>query len=351
MIKYNSLGVEQWTANYELTPTAFALDEAGNVYVTGFYDGNKTIKYDSQGRTLWVKHHDSLHFASRIEADQAGNLYLIGQPAPGNGHYAVVKVNRAGIPQWAAYYTGLYGGYEENIADVYVDRADHVYITGSNNYDYATVKYNRNGALQWAARYNSPGNLWERAKSISVDNAGNVYVTGVSGTNLNVTPGECVTIKYDSTGKQQWMAKHSGLKPFSFTPIAVAVDSAGNAIVAGSDSGEGWSVFSTIKYGNTLVAVEDDSKSAPSQYALGQNYPNPFKPATTIRYAIPKAVKVVLRIYDLLGHEIATLVDETQAPGEHAFDWNPPTNLANGVYFYRLRAGSFDETKKLVVSR
>jgi hypothetical protein len=86
----------------------------------------------------------------------------------------------------------------------------------------------------------------------------------------------------------------------------------------------------------------------PARFALEQNYPNPFNPATTIRYELPKATKVSLRIYNVLAQLVATLVNERQEPGYHQFQWNA-SNVPSGIYFYRLQAGDFVETKKLIL--
>lgn len=96
------------------------------------------------------------------------------------------------------------------------------------------------------------------------------------------------------------------------------------------------------------VGVEETASRLPSSYQLEQNFPNPFNPATTIRYSIAKASKVELRVFDLLGREVQTLVNTLQAPGQYTATLNAQ-DLASGVYFYRLTAGAFTETKKLML--
>ncbi len=88
----------------------------------------------------------------------------------------------------------------------------------------------------------------------------------------------------------------------------------------------------------------------PEDYSLGQNYPNPFNPATEIRYRTPEAGWVTVKVYDLLGKEVATLVDEFQGPGERSVRWDA-SGVPSGVYYYRLGAGSFLEVKRLLVMR
>ena len=90
---------------------------------------------------------------------------------------------------------------------------------------------------------------------------------------------------------------------------------------------------------------------APTAFALRQNYPNPFNPTTTIAYDIPAAGAghlVTLKVYDLVGREVATLVEEQQEPGRYEAKFDA-SRLAGGVYFYRIQAGSYTETKKLLL--
>jgi hypothetical protein len=81
---------------------------------------------------------------------------------------------------------------------------------------------------------------------------------------------------------------------------------------------------------------------------LDQNYPNPFNPVTTIQYRIAKTQLVSLRVFDLLGRDVATLVNEVKEPGTYSVQWDA-TGLATGVYLYQLRTGNFADTRRLVL--
>ncbi len=100
-----------------------------------------------------------------------------------------------------------------------------------------------------------------------------------------------------------------------------------------------------VNVGTTGVEPE-----APVSFSLHQNYPNPFNPTTRIEYAIPQTSHVSLKVFDMLGREVAPLVDEVQDLGFKSVEFNA-SGLASGVYFYRLTAGSFVETRKLMVIR
>jgi len=101
---------------------------------------------------------------------------------------------------------------------------------------------------------------------------------------------------------------------------------------------------------HVLNGVFTDRPSVPSGWILRQNYPNPFNPTTTIRFSVPTAQHIILRVYDLLGRSVATLAAGVATPGEHLVILDA-SSLASGVYFYRLQTGSFIDTKKLVLIR
>lgn len=106
---------------------------------------------------------------------------------------------------------------------------------------------------------------------------------------------------------------------------------------------------SRIQY-RTVVSVEKQDVSVPVEFALLQNYPNPFNPETTISYQLPKTEQVTLKIYDVLGREVATLVNERQQAGKYNSKFSiQNSQLPSGIYFYRLSAGSFIQTKKMVL--
>jgi Secretion system C-terminal sorting domain len=99
--------------------------------------------------------------------------------------------------------------------------------------------------------------------------------------------------------------------------------------------------------GGVLTAI-NTSPVLPDQIELFQNYPNPFNPTTTIRYVIPKESFVTIKVYNLLGKEIATLVNDKKSAGSYSVDFNT-NNFASGIYFYKLLSGTYTATKKMVI--
>ncbi len=95
-------------------------------------------------------------------------------------------------------------------------------------------------------------------------------------------------------------------------------------------------------------STRDDRNTRVETFRLEQNYPNPFNPTTNITYVLPKAENVSLKVYDVLGREVATLVNEVKPAGAYTVPFNA-SNLASGVYFYKLQAGSFVQTKKMML--
>ena len=112
--------------------------------------------------------------------------------------------------------------------------------------------------------------------------------------------------------------------------------------------------FYQSNFDDNLVSVEDEIANIPTEFILHQNYPNPFNPSTTIKFSIPNVTlsgvegsRVQLIVYDVLGNEVATLVDEYKPAGMYNVQFTM-NNLASGIYFYKLQAGSFIQTKKMI---
>ena len=119
------------------------------------------------------------------------------------------------------------------------------------------------------------------------------------------------------------------------------------AIVA-TETGGYDSLFVLYNTGNVSGIAEENYQQIPENISLSQNYPNPFNPTTTIEYSILQAGVVTIKIYDILGREVTTLVNEEKQRGNHVVKFNA-SNLSSGIYLYRLQAGSFVETKKMIV--
>jgi hypothetical protein len=111
----------------------------------------------------------------------------------------------------------------------------------------------------------------------------------------------------------------------------------------------GWSAYSSVRQFSTIrtTSVEQLSNGIPIEYSLSQNYPNPFNPTTIIQFALPKGSQVSLKVFDLLGKEITTLVSQELGPGYFGVRWE--ADVPSGTYIYRLRAGDFVDSKKMIL--
>jgi len=360
-IKYNASGAEQWVARYNGLGNsgdracALALDDSGNIYVTGSsyrssdFSEVVTIKYNSAGVQQWEARYAgpgaSRNEATTLTVDGSGNVYVLGSssiwrnyPLQWVGDYVTIKYNTGGARQWAAIYDGPGLLYDEPAA-LALDDWGNVYVTGrswggSSDFDYGTVKYNSTGKQKWVVRYNGSRDTEDAANNIAVDDSGNVCVTGYS-------QGDFATFKYDSAGAEKWRVFYDG-SPEDFA-IALAVNAAGEVYVAGNsqDNFFDWGIYTIIKY----VEKQND---IPQHYQLSQNFPNPFNAATTIRYTLPAPGHVTLKVFNLPGEEVATLVNESRLAGEYEFRW-VPAGLPSGIYIYRLQTGAFVNAKKLIL--
>lgn len=104
-----------------------------------------------------------------------------------------------------------------------------------------------------------------------------------------------------------------------------------------------------IKLVDNVTEVTAVNSLIPDAFKLGQNYPNPFNPTTTINFSIPSASEVSLKVYDALGKEVAVLVNEFKTAGNYSYDFTAASSLTSGVYYYRMTAGNYSDTKKLLL--
>jgi Secretion system C-terminal sorting domain/Peptidase family C25 len=101
---------------------------------------------------------------------------------------------------------------------------------------------------------------------------------------------------------------------------------------------------------NTITEIVKEQNNSIASYSLRQNYPNPFNPTTTINYSVAKESFISIKIYDLLGREITTLVNNMKNAGNYEIEFDG-SHLSSGIYFYRMQAGNFSDTKKLILMK
>jgi hypothetical protein len=173
-----------------------------------------------------------------------------------------------------------------------------------------------------------------------------VPLVGLGGVTELATPAP-LPARGSSSLTTYWVVSGQDLK--AATRIYAVLDPGHTIDEIHEDNNKGWTVLTVPG----AVDVADNAyQFIPDRFHLDQNYPNPFNPTTTIRYAIPAGTngRASLRVYDLLGREVATLVNEVKQPGTYAVQFDA-RRLASGVYFYRLQAGAFVDVKKMLLVR
>ncbi|MEW6467464.1 MAG: SBBP repeat-containing protein [Bacteroidota bacterium] len=257
----------QWASRYTSTGAFtdkindIALDASGNVYVCGTTWSGTTydylvIKYDNAGNQLWARTYNgggnSIDQARAIVVDGNGDVYVTGASyyTAGNDDYVTIKYSTNGTVDWTINYNGS-GNVTDEAFDIALDANGNVFVTGGSGgsttgEDYATVKYDTaTGTQQAVARYSFTGASLDRAQSIAIDAAGNVYVTGFSygGTATN---SDYATLKYDNALVAQWgsASRYNGPGSRIDQASVVRVSSAGNVYVTG--------------YSNNTYILDDD---------------------------------------------------------------------------------------------
>jgi hypothetical protein len=205
-----------------------------------------------------------------------------------------------------------------------------------------TAKFDSAGNILWYNRFKFNQSWQEYPYFALVGPQNEIYVTGNVGVNSGGTTYHGLeTVRYNSDGSNLWVAEvnlYGGI---------------GKGLALGTDLSlyaVGQFYYSVIKYSQSIPTGIEQISEIPEKFNLEQNYPNPFNPSTTISFSIPSSAFTSLKVYDMLGNEVTTLVNEEKQSGTYEVKFDA-ASLSSGIYFYTLKAGSFSQTKKMILMK
>jgi photosystem II stability/assembly factor-like uncharacterized protein len=303
--------------------SSWAVTSVGVAYCNGFAsigskvfasDANNGVSYTTDKGATWTVINNGLTTtATRTIFANGSNLFL--------GTYAKgVFLSTDEGANWTQTSKGLPAGYQ------------YVYsfaVIGSNIF---CGTYNRGVYIS-----TNNGTNWTSANS-GLPNYP-VYSLATSGTNLFAgSDGGGVYLSTDNGAS--WTSVSSDLMDLGVHTLIIN----GGNLFAGCDTSGIW----CRPLSQMITAVDDNESNLPNIFSLSQNYPNPFNPSTVIKYSLPAESFVTIKLYDLLGREIKTLVNEDKTAGSYSYTFNA-SDLSSGIYFYRMEAGNFTQSHKLVL--
>ena len=345
----------------KILTTGTSYDGANMDFILIRYNKNGTLdnSFGANGTvTTRIIGTDAYAKSAAIQADKkivvAGYTYS-------NTYFALIRYNENGTLDDSFGISGMVitpKGLAESVAiqgDGKIVAAGY-YYDGLYN-DFALARYNKNGDLDSSFGKDGiiatqVGTNGSNANSIAIQNDGNIIVAGSSnnGSNINFT-----LVRYSINGTLDTTFGTNGkitTQVGSSDDFAnfVTIQSDEKIIAAGYSEGySSYSVFTLARYnsGPTTGIKEENQNAKPILYALEQNYPNPFNPNTKIEFRIADFGLVSLKVYDILGREVATLVNEEKQPGRYEIEFDA-SQFSSGIYFYRMHTGSFTQARKMI---
>lgn len=341
-----------------------AMDGFGNIIVTGQSYRTQThwdyctVKYNSNGDSVWVKRYNGpgsppqppTDYAYAVATDYSGNVFVTGWSRDVDDNYKMltIKYSGAGDSLWVRRYTNYPNSSGH---DIETDGAGNVYVLGVAGAGYYIIlKFGTNGNIIasslpiWGHSFASAG-----INRIVLDSSKNIYLAGIR--YVNTYRSDILVTKLDSSLNTIWEFQYHVGTPTGDvnSPNDIALDDAGNVYVTGggpSITGGGGD-YITLKISQT-TGVINISGGIPENYKLHRNYPNPFNPSTKIIFDLVGKSFITLTIFDSNGREVESLVNKSLEVGRYYVIWNA-RNFASGIYFCVLRAEGFSESVKLVL--
>jgi len=308
-----------WTYSYlrNTHVSSIAIDGSWNRWIGT--NGSGLFKFDGTNWTSYASSNSGLPYNEilSIAIDGSGNKWI------GTDLRGLAKFD--GATTWTVYGSSNSGLPNNWVYSITIDGSGNKWIGTSGG----LAKFD---GTTWTVYTTSNSGLPDNyVHSIAIDGSGNKWIGTGGG-----------LAKFDGTTWTVYTTSNSGL-PYNGI-LSIAIDGSGNKWIG---TGGGLALY---KEGGAVSVKETPSKNIPEAFVLFQNYPNPFNPSTNITFNLPSKSFVSLKVFDLLGREVATLVNQEKPAGTYNITFDAG-KLPSGVYFYRLQAGSFIETKKLILLR
>jgi Secretion system C-terminal sorting domain/Beta-propeller repeat len=352
-VKYNTAGDQVWVRSFagygDAADWGYSVvcDLNDNVIVSGFTRSKRighdiiSVKYDSSGNEIWQKrffNHGDDYIRPLMSRVDANSNIIIASYYKGDStriDYLTYKYDPAGNLLWSKIYDGGVRN-TDWINDLTIDRSNNVIITGASRgvgtgYDFLTIKYSSSGEQLWLSRINDTdynnNSSNDYGQSILSDRNENILVLGYS----DYTQDYSSVLMYESTG--HLITK---FRNFAITDgISINLFKNSDFAIVGLTDPK----TVTAKYLNIITNVSLNKIISPVDYLLLQNYPNPFNPKTIINYQLEstagKTSFISIKVYDVLGNEVTTLVSEKKPAGNYQVEFNG-NSYSSGIYFYSL---------------
>ena len=392
--RINAAGVVEWTANGVAICTALnnqlspvITSDSTNGAIIAWYDyRNGTTNSDiysqrisASGAVQWTTNGVAICTASNfqilgsITSDGASGAIIAWHDkrngAPNSDIYSQ-RISAAGVVQWTSDGVAIcIASNNQEWSVITSDGLNGAIIAwydrrSGTNWDIYAQRINESGAVQWTANGAEISIVTgdqERTTIVS-DGSGGAIITWQD--YRNGTDYDIYAQRVFSNGTAQWAANGIAISKAAENQeyVTLVSDATGGAIITWSDERNGSTntdiYVQRVNADGSLsgtTGVEELESVLPKDFSLEQNYPNPFNPSTKIKYSVPivrtgLALSVQLKIYDMLGNEIATLVDEYKPAGSYEVNFNA-SQFSSGIYFYKLQTGSYVETKKMILLR
>ena len=364
LLKTDASGDTLWTKifggdNYDISESVQQTNDGGYIIAgykaIGSYNNDVyLIKTDAFGSILWTKTIGGSDEVCHCIQQTTDSGYIIAGTTTAydvrHEDVWLIKTNSSGDTIW----TKTYGGNGAEEGSCVEQTSDGGYIlTGY------TTSFSSNSRHVWLIKTDSAGDTswtkligkstYDGGSSVKQTSDGGYIIIGY--TYFDGSGGDAWLIKTNAHGDTLWTKTFGGSQRDDGFSVKQTNDGGyiftGLTIIPGEDFGDSW----LIKVASDPVDLENDSKNDISfKYTLEQNYPNPFNPTTHINYSWPYNGRVIIKVFDIFGRELTTLVDEDKIAGSYRVKFNGD-NFASGVYLYQIKAGDFIQVKKMVLMK